>query len=501
MPQSFLQLQGVSFRYERATEPILADVSAFFPPGWTGVVGANGVGKSTLLQLCCGLLSPQSGLIRSSGDCCYCPQRTDHCPTDLAALLADYNREAILICSQLRLEDDWPDRWPSLSHGERKRAQIAVALWQDPAVLALDEPSNHIDSDAREMLMTALRAFRGVGLLVSHDRDMVDTLCSQCLFIDPPNVAMRPGGVTQGLQQSGIEQQDARRNDDHAKHELQRLKREQQRRRELSEQSAKKGSRSSVAAKDHDAKDKIARAKVSDKDSAQNKGLRQMSGRLRQAEERRQSSGVKKVYEMGIWLENGGCSQRAALLRLEPGHIGIASDRILAFPELSIAPQDRIALTGPNGSGKSSFIRHVLPLLKVEPEHLVVVPQEISAEACRDIIREVAALPKEPLGQLMTIVSRLGSRPQRLLESSEPSPGEIRKILLALGICKTPHLIIMDEPTNHMDLPSIQCLEEALAECPCALLLVSHDRRFLDAVTTRHWHIARTPQGGAITPQ
>jgi ATPase subunit of ABC transporter with duplicated ATPase domains len=91
----------------------------------------------------------------------------------------------------------------------------------------------------------------------------------------------------------------------------------------------------------------------------------------------------------------------------------------------------------------------------------------------------------------MNIVSRLGSRPQRLLETTEPSPGEVRKLLLALGITRAPHLIIMDEPTNHLDLPSIQCLEAALRECPCGLVLVSHDQYFLDRLTTIRWHIVQ----------
>ena len=90
----------------------------------------------------------------------------------------------------------------------------------------------------------------------------------------------------------------------------------------------------------------------------------------------------------------------------------------------------------------------------------------------------------------MTVVSRLGSRPHRLLDSVEPSPGEIRKILLATGIANVPHLVVMDEPTNHLDLPSIECLQHALADCPCGLLLVSHDQRFLDALARKRWHIS-----------
>ena len=123
----------------------------------------------------------------------------------------------------------------------------------------------------------------------------------------------------------------------------------------------------------------------------------------------------------------------------------------------------------------------------VPPERLLVVPQEIGEEESRAIHADVKRLDRGPLGRVMTLISRLGSRPGRLLASTTPSPGEIRKILLARGVERGPHLIVMDEPTNHLDLPSIECLENALAEAPCALLLVSHDERFLARLTTVRW--------------
>jgi ATPase subunit of ABC transporter with duplicated ATPase domains len=194
-----------------------------------------------------------------------------------------------------------------------------------------------------------------------------------------------------------------------------------------------------------------------------------------------------KEYEMGFWLESAGSSTRNALLDLDAGAIPLGAGRRLVFPGLRIAPTDRIALVGPNGAGKSTLLRHLLPRFNLPPERLIYIPQEVAIEEARAIVRQVAGLPRDQLGRVLTSFSRLGSRPPRLLASELPSPGEIRKIMLALGVVRGPHLIVMDEPTNHMDLPSIGCLEEALAGCPCAMLLVSHDRRFLAALADRSW--------------
>ena len=123
------------------------------------------------------------------------------------------------------------------------------------------------------------------------------------------------------------------------------------------------------------------------------------------------------------------------------------------------------------------------------------VPQEISAEDSRALLDEIRRLPNDELGRVMITISRLGSRPARLLESALPSPGEVRKLLLAIGIVRGPHLIVMDEPTNHMDLPGIMCLEGALSDCPCAMLLVSHDEAFLEKITASEWRLVREASG------
>jgi macrolide transport system ATP-binding/permease protein len=164
--------------------------------------------------------------------------------------------------------------------------------------------------------------------------------------------------------------------------------------------------------------------------------------------------------------------------------LSLGHERRLCFPELVVRPRDRVALTGPNGGGKSTLVRHLVRMVDLPAEQVIYIPQEVEAQTARTLLTQVRMLPKEQLGRQLTIVSRLGSRPHRLLETMEPSPGEIRKLLLALGLTRVPHLIIMDEPTNHLDLPSIQCLEEALQDCPCGLLLVSHDHYLLDRLTT-----------------
>jgi ATPase subunit of ABC transporter with duplicated ATPase domains len=191
---------------------------------------------------------------------------------------------------------------------------------------------------------------------------------------------------------------------------------------------------------------------------------------------------------MGIWM-SGAKSKRNTLFNLPAGSLSLGGDRWLHFPDLSMKPDDRIALTGLNGSGKSTLIDDIMQSLNLHEDHVTYLPQEIDIHASKDIMARARNLPPDKLGQMMTVVSCLGSRPQRLLESLEPSPGEIRKILLATGIASVPHLIVMDEPTNHLDLPSIECLEKALVDCPCGLLLVSHDRRFLDTLTHKRWHI------------
>ncbi len=484
-----IQFQNVSFTYDRATQPLIRDLSVHFTRGWTGVVGGNGAGKSTILKLATGGLEPQQGRVIIPDFTIYCQQRTDDAPDRLDDLIHAIDGDAFRIKGRLSVEGEWMKRWATLSHGERKRAQIAVAVWRKPQVLAVDEPTNHLDAEAQDLLFAALSNFGGIGLLVSHDRKLLDDLCHQCLFVEPPDAILRPGNYTQGLHQALKDKMTLQKQRNQAKLDFTRLKREAVKRRDAASQSHRKRSKRGLASKDHDARGKMDLARVSGKDGIDGKRLNQLGGRLSRARMKMDRIKVKKTYKIGIWM-SGEKSKRNTLFNLPAGSLALGGDRWLHFPDLSMRPDDRIALTGLNGSGKSTLIGTIMQSLNLELEHVTYLPQEIDIHASQDVMARAQNLPNEKLGQMMTIVSCLGSRPHRLLESSAPSPGEIRKILLATGIANVPHLIVMDEPTNHLDLPSIECLEQALVECPCGLFLVSHDRRFLDALAHKRWHIS-----------
>ena len=488
-----LAFQAVSFNYESMSKDLFTRIVLNFPSGWTGVVGANGAGKTTILRLATGSLVPVKGSIKKPGETLYCPQRTDDPPAGLDSLLDSLGSSALALRGRLGIEDDWIQRWETLSHGERKRAQVGVALWTQPAVLAVDEPTNHLDAPARQMLYGALRSYSGIGLLVSHDRMLLDKLCRQCVFIDPPEVLMRPGGYTQGNQAGDSEQQHLHKKRETAQKERQKIEREVVRRRQEASLSHKRRSKRNLG-KDNDARFKRNLARNTGKDGQAGRLLKQLEGRLQRTRDKHQSVRVKKIHELGIWT-NGERSKRDTLLNEDPGGVSLGERRELHFPRLVMLPADRIALTGPNGGGKSTLIHHLLRKFNVDADRMVYVPQEIDIAATRGILNEVRMLPHDRLGSAMNVVSCLGSRPERLLESELPSPGEIRKVLFALGIVRTPHLIVMDEPTNHMDLPSIECLEEALDDCPCGLILVSHDERFLRKLTHRRWRIGCDASG------
>jgi ATPase subunit of ABC transporter with duplicated ATPase domains len=493
-----LELDRITFGYDAAGTVLFEDLSLHLPDGWSGIVGPNGAGKTTLVHLLTGRLEPQRGRVIGGGDAVICPQRTDDPPEDLAALLADGHGDAGRLRGQLGIDADWRSRWSTLSHGERKRAQIACALWRDPHVLVLDEPTNHVDADTRAMLLPRLRAYRGTGLLVSHDRVLLDALCRQCLFFEGGAIVVRPGGYTEASRQAESDRDAAHRAHDQARKEQKRLRRTAAERRHEAAQADAKRSKRKIARKDHDAKAKIDAARVSGRDGLAGRLVGQMEGRLEQADERLRAARVGRRRTLGITMR-GAPARCDALWRTDGETIDLGGGRSLELPELAIRPDDRVGVCGPNGAGKSTLVRRIVGDWSLDPERLVYLPQEIDRAEAATILDRMHALPSSRRGDVLAAIDGLGSDPERILETGEPSPGEVRKLVLALGLAREPNLVVMDEPTNHLDLPSIECLQATLAECACALLLVSHDAPFLDALATTTWSIECDHSGRRAT--
>jgi ATPase subunit of ABC transporter with duplicated ATPase domains len=500
-----LFFHDVSFFYPSSIHPVLEHISASFDCGWTGITGDNGVGKTTLLMLASGLLQPASGTI-TGPRALYCPQRTDEVPAGWEDFLSSGGGEAGRLISRLGIKADWPWRWETLSHGERKRFQLGVALWKQPEVLALDEPANHLDSQAKSLMVDALAAYDGTGLLVSHDRRMLDRLCDQCLFIrgGTPSesggvyrsgkAVMRPGGVSRGLAEEERERTERLRLRKKLSGERDRLAAEAEQRRQIVEGSKNRLSKKHIDSGDNDKRGKINLARLSGKDRTGADNYRHMENRVARAETNLAALTAAGDRKEGITLETAAakmdrlCAVPAGTIPLD----GSAEHNgpVLTFPDLTIRPGDRIALTGPNGSGKSTLLRFLRA--RLPPAFPVLyIPQEISAAEGQAGMEALNKETEQDRGEILARFSRLGSDPRLLLQSRSPSPGEIRKLLIARGVFSRPALIMMDEPVNHMDLTSIRLLEEMLKEAVCALLLVSHDEAFLAALTKITWSIRK----------
>ena len=490
----FLSFKNVDFTYENSPEAVFENLNFTVGSGWTGVVGINGSGKSTLLRLATGELLPVKGQIYQPCWGLYCPQRTDSAPDDLQELLDDRRAEAQKLNQTLGLHPDWVYRWETLSHGERKRAQIAAALYQHPDFLAVDEPTNHLDNETAKQVWQALKLFQGVGLLVSHDRDLLDGLCDQCLFLTPQGIVLRPGGYSEGAIEAEKEALAAQRQLSKAKHEVARLQKEFHIRRDQTKKAEGKRSKRGIAKKDHDAKSKVDAARVADSGSGQR--MRQIEGRLEQAMGKRAEIRTQREFSTGITL-GGAQSQKRILLSLEEQKIPLGNDQYLWIPSLFIQSDARIGIRGPNGAGKSTLISRIVDDFSRTNHKIAYIPQEIDAVQSRLILEDFLKLPNDSLGMAMTLVRRLGSDPSRLLKSKDPSPGELRKLMIAACIQDAPNILILDEPTNHMDLLSVECLENALEDCHMALLMVSHDKRFLDRLAEQIWTIQNPKLAGA----
>ncbi|MCJ7766096.1 MAG: ATP-binding cassette domain-containing protein, partial [Thiovulaceae bacterium] len=261
-----LKIINLSYKYPSAAEPIFNGINLDFEEGWSAVTGVNGSGKSTLLKLISKELKSEKGMITGNDLVVYCAQSTEFPPAELEEFMMAYTKEAYKLRDLLKVKDEWLGGWDVLSHGERKRLQLAVALASHSDVLMVDEPTNHLDSKSQAIVIEALKSYRGIGILVSHDRTLLDALSQQTVMI-------KAGEVLKYRSKFSLAEQAYQQTLSHKKKvlsgqedEIKKLGRVVQVQREKVSQAKKKFSKKGVGTDEGSLKEKIHGAKLTGKD-------------------------------------------------------------------------------------------------------------------------------------------------------------------------------------------------------------------------------------------
>jgi len=496
-----LELHGVGVAFA-TSRPVLDDVSLGLVPGWYGLVGENGAGKSTLLRVLAGELPPDSGIVRREPRelvVVLCAQDVEALGDDVAAFAASDDPLAAELRGRLGLGPETIDRYATLSPGERKRWQIGAALAREPDVLLLDEPTNHLDAAGRALLVSALKRFRGIGVLVSHDRALLGELPRTTLRVHEGEVRSYAGGYAEASAAWKLERRAAE--DAHAR-ARQRVAAAAVRLADARREHASAEAGRSTRARMRNVNDRDARgmgpstlAAWAEARSGRTVGVRKSELARAEAEvpaierERALGRSVFATYER---------APSPVLFHLDERELRAGEAVVLSDVRLTIAREGRVRIAGANGAGKTTLLRALLA--NGPPQSRVLyLPQELETADVATLTTELHALAPDTRGHVLSVFAALGSDPSRLLgrrdaDRARLSPGEARKLALAMGLGKHAWALVLDEPTNHLDLPSIERLEEALARYPGAVVVVTHDETFARASTTRELVV----EGGTV---
>ena len=498
-------ISNLNFSYSSSSTTLFEDFSLQLNDGWTCVAGSNGCGKSTLLKLIAGVIEPDVGKISCGGSgtastVIYCPQETAEIPENLYTAFWSDDNDVRRFFSRLCITEEMLERYDTLSGGEKKRIQIACALAEQPSVLLLDEPTNHLDAATTSMISSVLSDFHGTGIMVSHDRAFADSLCTRTVYLYNESHAFAGGrdciaynsypcGLSKALElrQNGMEQ--SRGNWERLNSKAASEKQRSEKLEAENQKSKARLSKKTIDSHDHDAKLKMDVARISGKDRTTGDAKARLETQIRQTEAERDSIKKSLRRKEGFSVEK---TDYAKSIIIEETTIQ-AGNYSLSIPHIEITRETKIALTGQNGAGKTLFVRHVIELLEKSgrTKEMLYLPQEISEEQRLSILADFYELDEAERGEVLSTLFRLGSEPENI-NQQQLSPGELRKLMIALAIQKPLSLLIMDEPTNHMDITSVLALENALAALDCAMLVVSHDQTFLEKITNMKLVAERT---------
>jgi ATPase subunit of ABC transporter with duplicated ATPase domains len=487
-----LEVERVGVAYV-AHKPVLKEVSFTLGAGFYGLVGVNGAGKTTLLRVLARDLIPHEGSVRlrpADGTVVLCPQTVDEPAEDIFDLAGRHDGAATELKGRLGLEEDELARWPTLSPGERKRWQIAAALTHDPDVLLLDEPTNHIDAPARSRLLDALCRFRGIAVVVSHDRALLERLPRAILRVHDAAVTMYAGRWSEAKAQWEASRREREEAHATARATVRAVEtRLDVARRTQASTTSSLSARSRMKNKnDHDARSMGRKVVAGWADARAGRAVEVLRNELTRAEAR--VPRVERDVTLGgkIFATYERAPQKV-LFHLDAPELRAGDHVVLRDVRLSIGREERVRIAGANGAGKTTLL-HAIVRSKPRDDRLLFVPQELDAETTRRLTGDLRAAADHERGRVLSIFSALGSDPERILarrrqDLAALSPGEARKLALAMGLGRHAWALVLDEPTNHLDLPTIERLESALVGYPGCVVLVTHDDELAAAVTSR----------------
>jgi ATPase subunit of ABC transporter with duplicated ATPase domains len=489
---------------------VFKGITLSFGDRWTALVGANGTGKSTLIKLASGLLVPDSGSITSGGAVVVCDQDRETVPDCFSDPDIVNDRAFFSLLSQLRIGDDWADRWDSLSGGEKKRCVIADILIRKPAVLILDEPANHIDESTVKLLVNALATFEGTGIIVSHNMAFLNALASSTVMLVPADTGSRvfcyAAPPLDAMSEFEKEQEGRRERKQQLATETGRIDRAKKDAvREAFQDKNSKLSKKHVDLHDSDTRAKINLARLSGRDKTGGKKVAALEAVQLKKEAELQTFDAVGLRKTGAGLR-GKKSERPVLFYREPGTITIAGGAYtVTHPALEIKNDSRIVITGNNGTGKTSLLEYIARAIDTDASTAAAsqipfwyLPQELSERNRETALAVFRALPEKEKGMLLSLIYRLGSEPSAFLTTRHLSPGEARKLCFADAMLRGVSLILLDEPTNHIDTISADALAAAIQEFEGAAVLVTHDRIFAEKTGTIFWNIERHKNEGHI---